>query len=321
MENIQELTQDIINGKLINAEEAMALLRHPDAEELYAAANKVRQACCGSEMNYCSIINARSGRCSEDCKWCSQSHAHQCGVQEYRLVDDQEAVDMAVDNESKGVHRFSIVTSGRTVTDKQLDEFIEILRKIRQKSGITLCASMGLLNKEQLQRLKNEGIEHYHCNIETAPSKFPELCTTHSLEDKLRTIRWAKEVGIDVCSGGIIGMGESEEQRVEMALFLRDLGITSIPINSLMPIKGTKLGETPLLDNETIFRTMAMFRLVNPKAHIRMAGGRANYYTQQEVALRAGVNASIVGDMLTTVGAKTIDDDMRNLVLDKNHQI
>lgn len=314
--DLKQLAQDIIDGREISGAEALEAMHYPIADELYAAANRVRQECCGGQMNYCSIINARSGRCSEDCKWCSQSHAHHCGVEEYTIVDTREAVKMAKRNEQKGVNRFSLVTSGRMVTDAQLTNFISILRQIRAESNITLCVSMGLLSREQLLRLKTEGVEHYHCNIETAPSKFAELCTTHTIDDKVRTIRWAQEVGIDVCSGVIIGMGETDEQRVEAALFLRQLGISSIPVNTLMPIKGTRLEDRPLLGEEEIFRTMAMFRLVNPKAHIRMAGGRANYYQQQQTALRAGVNASIVGDMLTTIGAKTIDDDMHDLKLE-----
>lgn len=315
MNNLKTLTEAIKNGHQLTVDEALQLITHPDAKALYAAANDVRKHFCGSEMDYCSIINARSGHCSEDCKWCSQSHVHKTGIKEYPLVDSQEAVDMAVHNKNKGVNRYSLVTSGRNVTDKQLDELIDIFEKIKEKTDIELCASMGLLNKQQLQRLYDTGLTHYHCNIETAPSFFPNLCTTHTIEEKTQTILWAKEVGLNVCSGGIIGMGETIEQRVEMAIYLRSLGVKSIPINILMPIAGTKLEHQPPISTEDIFRTIAMFRLVNPKAQIRMAGGRAQFYTEQQTALAAGINASIVGDMLTTIGAKTIDDDMRELKL------
>lgn len=315
MNNLETLTEAIKNGHQLTVDEALQLITHPDAKALYAAANDVRKHFCGSEMDYCSIINARSGHCSEDCKWCSQSHVHKTGIKEYPLVDSQEAVDMAVHNKNKGVNRYSLVTSGRNVTDKQLDELIDIFEKIKEKTDIELCASMGLLNKQQLQRLYDTGLTHYHCNIETAPSFFPNLCTTHTIEEKTQTILWAKEVGLNVCSGGIIGMGETIEQRVEMAIYLRSLGVKSIPINILMPIAGTKLEHQPPISTEVIFRTIAMFRLVNPKAQIRMAGGRAQFYTEQQTALAAGINASIVGDMLTTIGAKTIDDDMRELKL------
>lgn len=315
MNNLETLTEAIKNGHQLTVDEALQLITHPDAKALYAAANDVRKHFCGSEMDYCSIINARSGHCSEDCKWCSQSHVHKTGIKEYPLVDSQEAVDMAVHNKNKGVNRYSLVTSGRNVTDKQLDELIDIFEKIKEKTDIELCASMGLLNKQQLQRLYDTGLTHYHCNIETAPSFFPNLCTTHTIEEKTQTILWAKEVGLNVCSGGIIGMGETIEQRVEMAIYLRSLGVKSIPINILMPIAGTKLEHQPPISTEDIFRTIAMFRLVNPKAQIRMAGGRAQFYTEQQTALAAGINASIVGDMLTTIGAKTIDDDMRELKL------
>ncbi len=311
----QILAEEIVAGRRIDASEALLMLRWPCAAELFKAADHVRRELCGNEMNYCSIINARAGRCPEDCKWCSQSRHHQTSSAEYPIVDIAKAVEMAKHNEAKGVHRFSLVTSGRSVSSAELDSFLRIYEGIRRESQIALCASMGLLGLEQMLRLKEAGVEHYHCNIETAPSLFPQLCTTHTLDDKVRTIRAAQAAGLKVCSGLIIGMGESEEQRVEAALFLRSLNIKSIPINTLMPIKGTKMEHRELLDNETIFRTMAMFRLVNPDAHIRMAGGRANYYTAQNQALASGVNASIVGDMLTTVGAKTIDDDMRDLRL------
>ena len=316
MKTIEEVAQAIIDGYAIDAETALELMQKTDAGRLYAAANRIRRHFCGDRMDLCSIINARSGRCSEDCKWCSQSHAHHTGIKEYPLVDAAEAVAMARRNWQKGVHRFSLVTSGRTVTDRQLDELIAIYNDIKKVTDIQLCASMGLLNKQQLQRLHDTGLTHYHCNIETAPSFFPHVCTTHTIADKVQTIRWAHEVGMSVCSGGIIGMGETPEQRVEMAVFLRSLDVQSIPVNTLMPIAGTRLEGRPTLPPEEVFRTMAMFRLVNPRAFIRMAGGRAQYYAEQQTALRAGVNASIVGDMLTTIGARTIDDDLRDLKLD-----
>lgn len=309
--DINDIKDRIINdGYQISANEAIALANHPDKKTLYAAANEIRQKCYGDFFDTCSIINARSGKCGEDCKWCAQSaHAHDTGCQVYEFVNHKEAVDMAIDNAQRGVNRFSLVTSGRTISDKNLDQAISIYNEIANKSDIHLCASMGLLTKAQLQRLKNAGIGHYHCNIETAPSFFPHLCTTHTIEDKAQTIRWAQEVGLHICSGGIIGMGETMEQRIEMAIFLRQLKVDSIPINILMPIKGTKLENQAPLTNEEIFTTFAIFRFINPKALIRMAGGRKNYKDQQQQALQCGINASIVGDMLTTTGAKCIEED------------
>lgn len=315
MFNLDKLVDQIINnGYQVSEAEALELLRWPDAKSLYAAADRVRKALCGDYFDTCSIINARSGRCSEDCKWCSQSHKHHTGIDEYPLIGVEEAMKLAKRNDSAGVQRYSLVTSGRSMTDSQIDQAVEIFKELKKNTKLFLCASMGLLTKSQLQKLYNTGVKRYHCNIETAPSHFPNLCTTHTTEEKVQTIQWAKEVGMDICSGGIIGMGESEEQRVEMACYLRTIGVSSIPLNVLMPIKGTALENQPPLSEEEIFRTASMFRLVNPKAYIRMAGGRASYWSQSDIALKCGINSSLVGDMLTTTGAKTIEEDMEKFM-------
>ncbi len=316
VEQLTDIKNRIINdGYLINEAEAREIVAFEDKQALYAAADEIRKKCYGDFFDTCSIINARSGRCSEDCKWCAQSgFAHDTGCKIYEFVDRKEAVDMALDNCSRGVNRFSLVTSGRKISEKNLDESISIYNEIASKCDIKLCASMGLLTKDQLQRLRDAGVGHYHCNIETAPSFFPKLCTTHTIEDKVQTIKWAKEVGLKICSGGIIGMGETMEQRIEMAFFLRELGAVSIPMNILMPIKGTKLENQPPLSSEEIFTTFAIFRFINPKALIRMAGGRKNFKAEQQQALHAGINASIVGDMLTTTGAKCIEEDTAEFI-------
>ena len=313
-EQLHTLTQRIITeGYELTQAEASDLAYNTDKEQLYAAADEVRKKCCGNFFDTCSIINARSGRCSENCKWCAQSaHANNTGCQIYDFVDHNEAIQMGINNGKRGVHRFSLVTSGRALSDKHIGEAIEIFNNISQQSHIELCASMGLLIKTQLQQLHNAGLGHYHCNIETAPSFFKNLCTTHTIDDKVQTIKWAQEVGFKICSGGIIGMGETMEQRIEMAMFLHQLHVDSIPVNVLMPVKGTKLENQPPLSHDEILTTFALFRLINPKAFIRMAGGRINYKAVQKQALHAGVNASIVGDMLTTCGTKCIEDDQND---------
>jgi len=315
-QQLDSIKNRIINdGYEITAEEAAELALYADKKALYDAADEIRKKCYGDFFDTCSIINARSGHCSEDCKWCAQSaHAHETGCKIYEFVDRKEAIEMAIDNGKRGVNRFSLVTSGRKISDRNLDEAISIYNEISSKSSIKLCASMGLLTKDQLQRLKDAGIGHYHCNIETAPSFFSSLCSTHTIDDKVQTIRWAQEIGLKICSGGIIGMGETMEQRIEMAIFLRDLKVDSIPVNILMPIKGTKLENQPPLTDEEVFTTFAIFRFVNPKALIRMAGGRKSYKENQHQALHAGINASIVGDMLTTTGAKCIEEDTEDFI-------
>lgn len=215
---------------------------------------------------------------------------------------------MAQHNASKGVRRFSLVTSGRAMTDGEIEKSCAIFNEIGRNTDMALCASMGLLTKPQLRRLYECGVKRYHCNLETAPSFFRELCTTHTTEDKIRTIRGAQEVGMEVCSGGIIGMGESLAQRIELAITLRELGVKSIPLNVLNPIKGTRLEGTAPLSDEEMLRSFAIFRIVCPDAHIRFAGGRLLFKHLERRLLHGGVSASIVGDMLTTSGS-AIDRD------------
>jgi biotin synthase len=213
-----------------------------------------------------------------------------------------------VENRQKGVERFSLVTSGRALSNSNVKKACSIYRAISQKSDIHLCASMGLLSFDALQQLKSAGVEHYHCNIETSPSLFSSLCTTHTFEEKVNTIKAAREAGLLICSGGIIGMGETMEQRIEMAIALQQLEVNSIPINILNPIEGTPLSGNQMLSDEEILTTIALFRFINPRAHIRFAGGRNLIAHIQSKALRAGVSAALVGDYLTTIGTN-IDED------------
>lgn len=282
-----------------------------EVSRLSEEADRLRHEHLGGDFDLCSIMNARSGRCSEDCKWCAQSafHAAECDV--YPLVSADEAVAQARHNAAKGVRRFSLVTSGRTMTLDEVAQAAEIYRAIAEACPeLSLCASMGLLGREELQVLWGAGVRRYHCNLETAPSFFPSLCTTHTIDDKVRTIRAAQEVGMEVCSGGIIGMGETREQRVELAETLRELGIKSIPVNVLAPISGTPLDILEPLPDEEIVYSVAMFRIINPDAHIRLAGGRARIKHLERQLLHCGVSACIVGDMLTTAGSD-IDTDKK----------
>lgn len=313
MKSFQELEAAILDGYLISNEEALELLHHAGTDALCDAADRVRRHFMGDKLDTCSIMNARSGRCSEDCKWCSQSAHHKAAIDVYPLTGTAEALRHARDNHDKGVGRFSLVTSGRTMTDTQIDRCAEIYRAIAAElpgfRGGMLCASMGLLSKGQLQKLKDAGVGSYHCNIETAPSYFPKLCSTHTMGEKLQTIGWAQEIGLKICSGGIIGMGETAEQRVEMAFALREIGVASIPVNVLNPIPGTPLEKTPPLSDDEILRTFALFRLINPGVYIRFAGGRTLLKPRvQERALRSGANAAIVGDLLTTIGSGIAED-------------
>lgn len=306
--NIKIYKEKILSGENLTKEEVLTLCSIEDKEALYALANEVREHFAGNHFDTCSIINAKSGRCSEDCKWCSQSAFHKTNADVYPLIPVSEAIDMARHNASKGIKKFSLVTSGKRIVGKEADAVCDIYRRLGKEVDIELCASMGLLDKEVLQKLKESGVKNYHCNLETSPRFFKTLCTTHTIEDKLETLKAAKEIGLNICSGGIMGMGESFEDRVDWALTLRELNVMSIPLNILNPIKGTKLENTLPLSDEEVLTSFAMFRLVNPRSMIRFAGGRLQIEHIQEKALKAGVNAALMGDLLTTVGSQ-IDQD------------
>lgn len=212
-------------------------------------------------------------------------------------------------NEKEGIRRFSLVTSGRSVTDRDLDTFCKIYERLSRETGLYLCASMGLLDQDQMKRLKEAGVKRYHCNMETSSKVFPKLCTTHTPEDKKRTIRYAKAEGMAVCSGGIIGMGESMDDRIDFAFELADLGVDSVPMNILNPIPGTPLENTPLISEEDIIRTAAIWRFILPKQSIRFAGGRMRLGRKSmERIMRGGVNGVLMGDMLTTVSNTVAED-------------
>jgi biotin synthase len=305
-----ELEQRIKDGYRLPYDEAVRLSYSVDPEQLAAMAGRLRAHFLDRGFDTCSIMNARSGRCPEDCKWCSQSRFHATDIEIYPLVGVDEAVEQALHNAAKGVRRFSLVTSGRTMSDAEVSHAAEIYRAIASVSDIYLCASMGLLTRGQLRELYDAGVRRYHCNLETAPSFFAELCTTHTPQQKIETLLAAREAGMELCSGGIIGMGETREQRVELAVALRDMGVRSVPVNVLSPIAGTPLeGAAPLPDDEIIV-AMAMMRIVNPEAHIRLAGGRERIKHLERRLLHGGVSASIVGDMLTTAGSN-IDTDKK----------
>ena len=311
MINISKIYRKVLEGEKITYEVGVQLIHHPNKEELYASADKIREHFCGNTIDLCSITNAKSGRCSQNCKWCSQSAHHTTSIEEYELIDKNQAVNEAIENAKHGVNRHSLVTSGKKVSDANLSELLKIYAEIKAQTNLHLCASMGLVEDYQLEKLRDAGITHYHCNLETAPSFFSQMCSTHTQAEKIKVIRAAQKLGMRVCSGGIIGMGETAEQRVELACALADLEILSIPINILTPIEGTPLENTQELTEEEVLSTIATFRFINPRANIRFAGGRLKIKSYQHKALRAGINSALTGNYLTTIGSN-IDEDIQN---------
>lgn len=306
--SLTDIKDRIIGGGVITSAEAYSLL-DADFDALCNAAADITAALCSDEFDSCSIINARSGHCPENCKWCAQSAHWATGCDTYPIIPEEECMTLARYNAAKGIRRFSLVTSGKAAKGKSLDAICSMLRRVTDETPMLTCASLGLLDLDDLRKVRQAGAVRYHCNLETAPSFFPSLCTTHTHGDKIATIRAAREAGLEICSGGIIGMGETPRQRVEFALALRDIEPVSIPINILIPIPGTPLADTPPLSEQEILTTIAIFRFVHPSIHLRFAGGRQKLSPEAQMrAMKIGINGGIVGDMLTTLGS-TIDAD------------
>ena len=293
----------------VTQEEALLLAKQATNKELYEAAHRVKRYCMGYLFDTCSIINVKSGLCSEDCHWCAQSRHYHTQAKSYPLLADSPCVSEAQANRRAGIGRIALVASGRGQNDREIERIAQLYEAMHNASDIKLCASLGLLTLDQLRRLHEVGVTTYHCNMETAPSYFPNLCTTHTQAEKEQTILYAREAGLQVCSGGIIGMGETMEQRMELACYLRSLGIRSIPINILHPIIGTPLARAPRLTDEEYLRTIALFRLINPTAFLRFSGGRLKLSpTVMRQAMYIGINSAITGDMLTTSGMQAHED-------------
>ena len=310
--NVYAIADEIIAGRRLSRNDDLSFLIKSGTDELCRNADRIRKALCGDHVDLCSIVNGRSGRCPENCKFCAQSAHNRTGIEEYPFLDENSIVNECRHNADKGVHRFSIVTAGRTLTGADFEKAVSAYSRMSRECGIKLCASHGLLTEEQFIRLRESGVTTYHCNIETSRRNFPNICTTHTFDDKIACIKRAQKCGLNVCSGGIIGMGETPEDRLDMALTLAELGIGSIPINALRPIKGTPLeSETPLTE-EDILRTAAVFRFIVPTAYIRLAAGRIIMRDSGSAAFLSGANATITGDMLTTSG-NDIEGDIKML--------
>ncbi len=308
----KKLTDDILNGRRLQRRDDVSFLLNEELDTLCRCADKIKEHFCGNKVSLCTIVNGRSGRCSEDCKYCAQSAHHSTGLQEYGFLDADTLVNDCKKNEQEGIHRYSIVTSGRTLEGNDLKTALSAYKKMKETCNVSLCAAHGFLSEDALIALKEVGVTRCHANIETSRRNFPNICTTHTYDDKIRYIKAVQKAGLSVCSGGIIGMGETWEDRIDMALSLAELGVNSIPINVLIPIPGTPFQNILRLSEEDILKTLAIFRFFNPTAEIRLAAGRSLMAHSGEKAFFSGANATITGNLLTTSG-NNIQQDIKML--------
>ena len=308
---LEELKQKVLEGYKVNKQEVLALAELP-LEELCTAADEIRRKFCGSSFDLCTIINGKSGKCSENCKYCAQSSFYHTNVESYPLLGTEELLKQAQYNSERGVPRYSIVTSGKKLSGKEVEQVCESIRAIKESVDISVCVSFGLLEQADFQKVKEAGAVRVHNNLEASEGYFPKVCTTHTQQDKINALKAARNAGLSICSGGIMGLGETMEDRIDLALTLRDLEVSSVPINMLNPIPGTPYEHNPRLTEEDMCRIVAIFRFILPKAFIRLAGGRGLMRDQGRKCFQSGANAAITGDMLTTTGI-TIKQDLQML--------
>ena len=308
MENLQSFKTRAINEEVFDEETLLSIAANP-LNELIEAAHEITTQKASRIFNFCAIVNAKSGKCSENCQWCAQSRHYSVHCDVYPLLDASTITRCANAAQQAGATRFSLVTSGRKLSAREVRETAQIVKKLKKETSLEICISAGLLTEKEFTELAQAGVSRCHCNLETAESFFPSVCTSHTFEDKVKSLLAARKAGLEICSGGIIGMGESRQARAQLARALRLLDVPSIPINILEPIPGTPLESIERISEEEILRTIAMFRFANPKAYLRFAGGRRRLSEEAtRLALRAGINSAIAGGMLTTLGTNVSRD-------------
>jgi len=309
---INGLTEKVLSGKLISGKDAahISSVQGTDLVQLFLSASRVRERFRQGKVDLCSIINAKSGACTEDCSYCAQSAKSRADVPVYPLLEEEAVLGKAREAKKSGVKRFCIVTSGRRAGKRELGQIASIVGRVREV-GLLPCATLGLLEKDELVELKESGLERYHHNLETSENFFPSVCSTHSYSDKLRTIENATSAGLSVCSGGIFGMGESWQDRIDIALELRKLGVHSVPINFLIAVKGTPLENCASLNPFEALKIISIYRLLLPQKEIRVCGGRRQILGEfNSMVFMAGADSLLTGNYLTTTGTP-YEDDLR----------
>lgn len=301
-----------LSGNGLTAAEALRLAAVPETSiyEILAVSEQVRRHHLGVEVNLCSIVNAKSGLCKEDCSFCAQSVKYSTGVTEYPMSEPEKIVEAASAAAAFGAREFSIVTSGTAIEkERDIAALTTALQSMKDSVQMERCASLGILSRETLKKLKDSGLESYHHNLETGRSFFPNICTTHEYDRDVEVVRTAKELGFHVCSGGIFGLGEGWEVRVELFATLKELGADSVPINFLNPRPGTPLEKAKNLTPLECLKIIALGRLMLPKTDIVVCGGRqVNLRDLQPLIFAAGANGMMIGNYLTTPGREPNDD-------------
>lgn len=299
----------------MNKEELLKLYNLPLDELLEMSSKYVK-----NDVEFCSLVNARSGKCSQNCKYCAQSSHYRTNIEEYPLIKTEEVIKAANEAKNNGVIRFAVVTSGKSPDEENFNKILEFIDELNQIDGIRSCASIGILNEEQAKTLAEHGLKRFHHNINTSESYYGEICTTHSWQDRLNTCRLVKKYGMELCCGVILGMGENIEQRIEMALELSEIEPESIPINILMPIPKTPFENYhDKIDEENVLRTLAVFKIANPNSILRFCGGRMRLSNKnQELALKTCVEGLMTGNYLTTTGKSPKEDIETVKKLNKN---
>lgn len=307
---IKDIESKALSGEGISREDALFIstISGHDIFDLFFSANRIRNTFRGDRIDLCAIVNAKSGACPEDCSYCAQSVKSSSEIIAFSLLNKSIVLEKASEAKDGGARRFCIVTSGKKASAKDLKEIAKMVSVIREM-GLLPCATLGLLNKDELIMLKDAGLERYHHNIETSERFFSEICTTHTYQDKIKTMMQVRSAGLSLCSGGIFGLGEEWEDRIDMAFALKEVNPDSVPINFLTPIKGTRLGIREHLEPFEALKIISLYRLILPDKEIRICGGRMQTLGEfNSFIFFAGADGLLTGNYLTTLGRKFEDD-------------
>ncbi len=311
---VDDAVERVLAGEQLDRTDGLALMAQP-VDPLAQAGATVRDHFGDGTVDACSIVNAKAGNCAEDCGFCAQSVHFDTGIDTYDFLGPEKILDAAKRAERDGAQRFGIVVAEKGVSKEhrpeEWEEVLESIRLVRDECDLEVDASLGILTEEEAAIIADEGVNHYNHNIETSPRYFPEIVDTHSFEDRVKTLEIAKEAGMDLCAGVILGMGETPTDRVDAAIALQDIGISSLPVNVLNPVEGTPLAEKDIeITTEAIVKTVAVYKLLHPDSRVRLTGGREVNLApeEQHLPLEAGADGLLTGDYLTTEGQSAGED-------------